>query len=49
MYDYLIGKVTYVNQNYVILENNYVGYKLFVVNNKKFVVDKYAKLFVWFQ
>lgn len=30
MYEYIIGKISYSNSNYVILENNFIGYKIYL-------------------
>lgn len=30
MYEYIIGKISYSNSNYIILENNFIGYKIFL-------------------
>lgn len=30
MYEYIIGKISYSNSNYIILENNFIGYKVFL-------------------
>ncbi len=32
---YIIGKVTYINKNYIYLESNYVGLKIFVKQDEK--------------
>lgn len=50
MFEYLIGKVTYKNNigNYLLVENNFVGYKLFVSNVDKYELDKYFRFYVYF-
>ncbi len=45
--NYIIGKVSYIANSFVILENNFIGYKLFVSNTDGFEIDKYKKLFVY--
>ncbi len=45
--NYIIGKVSYVANCFVILENNFIGYKFFVSNTDGFEIEKYKKLFVY--
>lgn len=47
MIEYIIGKVSYKNSNYLILENNFKGYKFFVSNATKFEENASAKIFVY--
>ena len=32
MYGYIKGKITYVTSNYIIIDNNGIGYIIFVAN-----------------
>ncbi len=45
--NYLIGKVTYFNNSYAIVENNFVGYKVFISNNEGLEIDKYKKFYIY--
>ncbi|MBQ3621559.1 hypothetical protein II941_01945 [bacterium] len=42
---YIIGKVTYINKNYIYLESNYVGLKIFVKQDEKAVLNKVMKFY----
>lgn len=47
MFEYIVGKVNYINANYLILENNFLGYKIYVANPENFELNKIQKLFVY--
>lgn len=47
MYSYLIGKITKIRPNYIVLETNNVGYEIIVSNPYSFKVDEEAKVFVF--
>ena len=32
MYSYIIGVITEVHENYIVLENNKIGYKIFITD-----------------
>lgn len=49
MYDYIIGKITYIKNNSVVLENNGIGYLINVSNPYSFEVGKDYKVFVYQQ
>lgn len=38
MYEYIVGKISYSNTSYIVLENNFIGYKVFI--NKIDELDK---------
>ena len=47
MYGYIKGKITYVTSNYIIIDNNGIGYIIFVANpysyeeNKEYLIYTY--------
>lgn len=45
--NYIIGKLVYLANNFIILENNFIGYKIFVANQNGFELEKYKKLFLY--
>ena len=36
MYEYIIGKITYINPGFIALENSNIGYKVYVSNPYSF-------------
>lgn len=44
---YIIGKITYISQNYIYLESNYIGRKIFIKQNEKVILNKITKIYVW--
>ena len=42
---YIIGKVTYINKNYIYLESNYVGLKIFTKQDEKAILNKVMKFY----
>ena len=49
MYDYIIGKVTYIKNNSIVLENNGIGYLINVSNPYSFEIGNDYKVFVYQQ
>ncbi len=49
MYNYIIGKITIQESNYIVLENNGIGYTIFVPNPFSFELDKDTKVYVYNQ
>ena len=47
MYDYIIGKVTDIKYNSIVLENNNIGYLIFVANPYYFELDKEYTIYVY--
>ena len=47
MYDYIIGKVTFIKNNAIVLENNGIGYLLYVSNPYSFMLNQDYKVFVY--
>ena len=48
MYDYLFGKVVGISNKYIILDVNGVGYKVNVVNNSKYKLNYYVKVYIFY-
>ncbi len=44
--NYIIGKITYIAKNYILLENNFIGYKINLINDGTLEVDKYKRIYV---
>ena len=47
MYDYIIGKITDYKNNAIVLENNGIGYLIYVANPYSFEENKEMKVFVY--
>ena len=47
MYSYLKGIITEIDVNYVVLEVNGVGYKIYVANPFSYVIDNSYKIYVY--
>lgn len=46
MYDYFCGKVTSLNSDYLVLEANQIGYRIFVPRTREFIRDQEYKIYV---
>ena len=46
MYDYFCGKVTSINSDYLVLEVNQIGYRIFVPRTREFIRDQEYKIYV---
>ena len=49
MYNYITGKVTIQESNYIVVENNGIGYTIFVANPFSFELEKESKVYVYNQ
>lgn len=47
MYSYIIGKVVELNINYIVLDNNGIGYKIFVSNIYNYEVGNDYKVYLY--
>lgn len=49
MFDYLYGKIDSIESSYIVLENNNIGYKIFVSNPYSFEEKEYIKIYLYEQ
>ncbi len=49
MYNYIIGKITDQESNHIVIENNNIGYTVFVANPFSFELNKEAKVYLYNQ
>ncbi len=47
MYDYIIGKITYIKNNAIVVENNGIGYLVYVSNPYSFELNKEYKVYIY--
>ena len=49
MYDYIKGIVTYIKNNSIVVDNNGIGYLIYVANPYSYEIGKEYKVFVYQQ
>ncbi|MCM1053652.1 MAG: Holliday junction branch migration protein RuvA [Ruminococcus sp.] len=49
MFNYIIGKITFQESNYIVIENNGIGYTIFVSNPFSYELDKETKVYLYNQ
>ena len=49
MYDYIIGKITDIKGNSIVVDNNGIGYLVYVANPYSFELDKETKVYIYQQ
>ena len=49
MYDYIIGKITDIKGNSIVVDNNGIGYLVYVSNPYSFELDKEIKVYIYQQ
>ena len=47
MYDYIIGKITYIKNNAIVVENNGIGYLIYVANPYSYELNKEYKVYIY--
>lgn len=47
MYDYIKGEVVYICFNYIVLDNNGIGYKIYISNPSLFKKNETVKLYIY--
>ena len=47
MYEYIYGKVTDIESNYIALENNNIGYLIYTASPYSFEIDKEYKIYLF--
>ena len=49
MYDYIIGKITYIKNNSIVVDNSGIGYLVYVSNPYSFELNKESKVYIYQQ
>lgn len=49
MYSYIIGSVVIQENNYIVLDNNGIGYMIYVANPFSYELEKEAKVYLYNQ
>ena len=49
MYNYIYGKIVAQESNYIVVDNNNIGYTVYVANPFSFELDKEAKVYLYNQ
>lgn len=47
MYSYIIGQIKQIESNYIVLENNNIGYLVYTANPYKFKLDEHYKIYIY--
>ncbi len=47
MFEYLIGKIDSIESNYIVLENNKIGYKIYTASPYSFNIDEEYKVYIY--
>ena len=47
MYDYIFGKITYIKNNAIVVENNGIGYLVYVANPYSYELNKEYKVYIY--
>lgn len=47
MYHYIIGEVKQIESNYIVLENNHIGYLVYTANPYQFKLNQTYKLYIY--
>ena len=47
MYDYIIGKITYIKNNAIVVDNNEIGYLVYVSNPYSFEINNEYKVYIY--
>ena len=49
MYNYIYGKIVAQESNYIVVDNNNIGYTVYVANPFSFELDKEVKVYLYNQ
>lgn len=49
MYEYIKGKITDIESNYIVIENNNIGYLIYTANPYSFNIDEEYKVYLYQQ
>lgn len=44
--NYIVGKIVYKRNNYIIIENNFIGYKIFIANASQLEENRIYKIYI---
>lgn len=47
MYEYIKGKITKIESNYIVIDNNGIGYLVYVANPYSFELEKEYKIYIY--
>ena len=47
MFEYINGKVTIIESGYIVIDNNGIGYKIYVGSPYSFNIDEEYKLYLY--
>ena len=47
MYDYIIGKITYIKNNAIVVDNSGIGYLIYVSNPYSFEINNEYKVYIY--
>lgn len=47
MFEYIVGKISYANNSYIVLENNFIGYKIFLNNIDLIDKNTFHRIYVY--
>ena len=47
MYDYFFGKIVTVSDNYIIIDVNNIGYKIYLTSNQDIKLNYFIKLYIY--
>ena len=47
MFEYINGKVTIIESGYIVIDNNGIGYKIFVGSPYSFNIDEEYKVYLY--
>ena len=47
MYDFFVGKVTSISENYIILEVNNIGYKIYLTDSNNIRLNYFIKIYIY--
>ena len=47
MYEYISGKISYIRPNYVVIDNNGIGYLIYVANPYTYKLDEETRIYIY--
>ena len=46
MYEYIKGKITQIESNYIVVDNNNIGYLIYTANPYSYNIDEEYKVYI---